>query len=216
MGREFLGPWAKDDFTATAKQFNGTGAGNDLPPEVRFRRNVARLVRRRHRQHASTMRSDALAIFLMEAAPQRLPPHRRVPMLDNGLTEVAGRVWFVSPAVISGRYFELIGQSDEDVFAFVTDDLQSGLVPAVVYDPRLQAAEVRFYPNGLADCDACEVLTIADTTVTIATINAAIDKVFESVFATLRRANCARLERVGEERAVVGKAARRGGPPGAS
>src|SRR5260370_14181059 len=55
---------------------------------------------------------------------------KRVPMLDNGLTVLGGRLWFVNSGVFSGHYIELQDLDDHALFRLVTAVPALGRVPA--------------------------------------------------------------------------------------
>src|SRR5205814_632678 len=97
----------------------GVEAG--LPDRERFMAGVAKLIRRRVAIAPGDPKD--LSIFLLEPTAQACPAAlqaTRAPMLDNGLTLLAGKVWFVSAAVSSGKCVE-VGKTDDDSFiSFVT------------------------------------------------------------------------------------------------
>lgn len=182
-----LGDWTGDDLAATARANGGVGADADLSPEVRFLGGVAKLIRRRLAEQGAETDPARPAIFLLEPKAR---PHRsgvdpkRVPMLDNGLTAVTGRLWFVSPVVVSGKYVELDDGDDDALFGIVTDTLGLGRVPAIVFDPRTKMPTVRFYPNGLVDSETFNAVTIIESGLSLQRIYDAIDKVYQHCLVT--------------------------------
>ena len=151
-----LGIWSEDDFVKTTAGNLGVGADADIPRQVRFLAGVAKLIRRRMGMADSDGDPERPAIFLLEARARSINPQtvpKRVPMLDNGLTTVNGRLWFVSPVVVAGKYIDLEFDDDDALFEVVTDALDLGAVPAIIYDPRTTPASVRFYPGGLSDLE---------------------------------------------------------------
>ncbi|HEY7291586.1 MAG TPA: hypothetical protein VH583_17245 [Vicinamibacterales bacterium] len=127
------------------------------------------------------------AVFLLEpqgAAIEAGHEPKRVPMLDNGLTPVTGRLWFVTDVVVSGRYLDVQDADDDGLFGIVTDTLHMGDVPAVVYDPRTAIATVRFYPNGLASPDICEIATVHGAEVSLERVLDAVDHVHRTQMVT--------------------------------
>lgn len=182
-----LGPWTGDDFVETIRTTSAIGVDSDLPDEVRFIAGVAKLVRRRIAEAGEKVDSPRPAVFLLEPIAR---PHRsdivpkRVPMLDNGLTAVNGRLWFVSPVVVAGSYVELEDCDDVELFRIVTEELQLGTVPAVVFDPRTQIPEVRFYPKGLSTPEMCEVLRINYASIRLETIFEVIDRIYKTCLIT--------------------------------
>ena len=177
-----LGPWAGADFVATGRLHTGIGADQELPASVRFRRNVAKLLKRRH--SAEDARRDSLAVFILSPRRPDLVTHPRIPMLDNGRTEVVGRIWFVNEAVRTGHYIEDISDDDALVFDTICTQIGLGDSPTVVFDPRLATPEIRFYPDGLSNGDTCIVHAISDTDVSPDTINRVVERIYESSFIT--------------------------------
>lgn len=182
-----LGSWAGADFAATARANFGIGADAGLPPDVRFLAGVAKLIRRRIAESGAEADPSRPAVFLLEpnARPHKADaPPKRVPMLDNGLTSVTGRLWFVNPVVVSGKYIELEETDDDTLFAIVTDTLGLGQVPAIVFDPRTTIPTVRFYPDGLSDPENCKAVVISGADVSLQQIYEAIDTVYQHCLVT--------------------------------
>jgi len=186
-GLTSLGGWANADFNGTALQNVGIGTDTDLPPAVRFIAGVAKLVRRR--MATEGYKSDPIrpAIFLLEPAARTHKPDtkpQRIPMLDNGLTAVTGRLWFVNPVVVSGNYVEVDDLNDDALFKIVTEALQLGGTAAIVFDPRTSLPAVRYYPNGLADPDTVESIAITSSDISLDRIFDVIDRVYSTCLVT--------------------------------
>lgn len=177
-----LDPWAGADLVTTARSHTGIGADQELPASVRFRRNVAKLLKRRH--SAEDARRDSLAVFVLSPRRPDLVTHSRIPMLDNGRTEVAGRIWFVNEAVRTGHYIEDISDDDALVFDTICTQIGLGDSPTIVFDPRLTTPEIRFYPDGLSNEDTCIVHAISDTEVSPDSINRVVERIYESSLIT--------------------------------
>jgi hypothetical protein len=114
----------------------GVGDDVDLPPPVRFLRGVARLVRKRVLAQAPAA-DAAPSVFLLEPAPPAALDSvaARHPMLDNGRTDVEGRLWFVAAPVVSGVGAPLAATDDGQIWDEVIG-LGLGDLPAVLYDPN--------------------------------------------------------------------------------
>ena len=177
-----LGPWTNDDFRATARMHNGAGTDYDLPAVFRFRRNIARLLKRRRNEPDA--QHNLLAVFILDRDSAISSINPRVPMLDNGKTEVVGRAWFVSEAVRSGHYVDTPVGSDADIFDFICNDLGCGCKAAIVYDPRLEMPAARFYPNGLEHEDCCDIFPIEESDVSADSIKRVIERVYKSSLIT--------------------------------
>ena len=176
-----LGRWAGADFQGTASQHRGVGADSDLPKEYRFVRGVVHLLRRRRAQLEQSGESDEgdVAIFVLKpGSPVSFPNAPREPMIDNGLTMVVGRLWCTAAAVASAHYVELPQDaSDDELFAFVTEELGLGSRPALFFDRRTVAPELRWYPDGLGDPDNVEVKPLMGD-VSAGAVSEAIDKLY--------------------------------------
>jgi hypothetical protein len=169
------GAFSAERLAATLGAFPGVGDDVDQPEPVRFLRGVARVVRKRV---GLTPPGDAPSVFLlMPSVPDALVGTVDVhPMLDNGLTDVEGQLWFVGAPVVHGRSAPLAG-SDAEIWQTVRDLGLAG-VPAVVYDPRPSPPEVRYYPEGLQAADTCAVTRVeAVSSVTLDEIFAVIDRI---------------------------------------
>ena len=177
-----LDPWDGADLVATARLHTGIGADQELSPSQRFRRNVAKLLKRRH--SVEDARRDSLAVFILYPHPPDRVTHDRIPMLDNGCTEVVGRIWFVNEAVRTGHYIEDIPDDDALLFDTICTQIGLGDSPTIVFDPRLANPTIRFYPVGLSSEDTCIVHAISDTEVSPDTINRVVERIYESSFIT--------------------------------
>jgi hypothetical protein len=182
-----LGAWEDADLSATALRNAGVGADAGLPPETRFLSGVAKLIRRRKATPGADSDPARLAVFLLEgAAPAQGfgDPPKRVPMLDNGLTVLGGRLWFVNSGVVSGHYVDLQTLDDDTLFKLVTDDQKRGDKPAIIFDPRTPTPSVRYYRNGLRDPDAVELVSVAGADVTLDRIFEVVGHVYRSCLIT--------------------------------
>lgn len=185
-----LGPWANANLAGTARAHAGVGADTDLPSHVRFVAGVAKLLRRRLAACGTTHDPARPAVFLLAQrvqSPGRTPAVdqlTRVPMLDNGRTAVTGRVWFTSDAVVTGAYFDLDDCDDDALFALVTEQLELGAVPAILFDPRCTPPDVRFYAGGLHTPESYEPIAVPQANVSLDRVLDAIDRVYESCLVT--------------------------------
>ena len=170
--------WRDAELLNTIAESGGAGDDASQAHEVRFLRGVAKLVKRRLNMHDGD--DNAPAVFFLQPT---LPPNTSTlaldfhPMLDNGETLDGGRAWFVGPVVLSGRSAHLPWESDEVVFALVVDQLSLGDVPAVIFDPRPDVPEVRFYRKGLGEPDSCDVVSIEFGAVHLDAVLDVVDRV---------------------------------------
>lgn len=182
-----LGLWTDADLSGTARATIRLGADADLPEEVRFISGVAKLIRRRLAEKGAQKDLNQPAIFLLKQTTHihklDITP-KRVPMLDNGLTAVTGRLWFVSPVVVTGSYIDLEESDDDKLFRIVTDELKLGNVPAVIFDPRTRNSEIRFYRKGLISTDTCEVMRVNHADVSLERVFAKIHHIYKTFLVT--------------------------------
>jgi hypothetical protein len=182
-----LGPWTTAELAETARSAAGMGADVWLPTARRFVSSVAKLIRRRRAEDSGGSDPKRPAVFLLHPTPPE-PAHvyapKRVPMLDNGLTTVNGRVWYVSEVSASGHCIDFDVVEDQDVFLLVTESLGLGSIPAIVFDPRPQSPEVRFYPKGLGEPDCYERVPLEDGDVTLDRIFEVVDNVHHARLVT--------------------------------
>lgn len=177
-------PFSSARLVETLSAYPGAGDDADQPAAVRFLRGVARLVKKRAGIVAPTGDGSPSVFLLLPAVPPALAGVAALhPMLDNGLTDVEGKLWFVGPVVLRGHSAPL-PTSDADIWRAV-EDLGLGSVTAVLYDPRLSPPEVRYYANGLENADDCQVTPVLATgTVTLDDIFAVIDRVHDRQLVT--------------------------------
>ncbi len=105
-------------------------------------------------------------------------------MLDNGLTTLTGRLWFVGAVVVSGHFIALGDDDDDTLFNIVTDELGMGEVPAIVFDPRGAFPQVRYYPAGLNDTENCKILQATASNVSLERIFEAIGRIYDECLVT--------------------------------
>jgi hypothetical protein len=182
-----LGPWKGDDLRATARAAFGIGADEGLPAEIRFRSNVAKLVRRRLATQKARPDPKSPAIFLLQPTPPltgALPSPKRVPMLDNGLEPLAGRIWFVGANPGSGHFSRYRVQDDDALFELVTNHLKEGSTPAMIFDPRVSEPEVRYYPYGLTEPSRYERVPLSTRLLNVGEVIEVVDGTYNEKMVT--------------------------------
>lgn len=147
--------WTVDELRQTLQATVGPGADYTLDHATRFVRGVATVVRRRTAMDESRQDPRQLSVFLLHPTTEPEAGLAHEPMLDNGLTPIAGKIWFVNAPVLSGFMRDLETEDAAGVFRLIVEDLGLRDVAAVVVDPRLPTIGVRYYPNGLGDPDSC-------------------------------------------------------------
>lgn len=173
-----FGSWKDANLRLTAQANPGVGADAGVPPPVRFRSSVAKLVRKRLAVRGAAVEPAFPAVFLLSPSPPAtaaaLTP-KRVPRLDNGMHAITGRVWFVGAGPGSGHWISVEHDDDDDLMTFVTDTIGLPTVPAMMFDPRLPEVNLRYYPNGLGDLDAFEDIDLSQAEVTIDAVTKVIE-----------------------------------------
>ena len=182
-----LGPWANGNFQATVSQHRGVGANSDTPDDVRFVSGVVRLLRKQTSELEAQGESKkrGVAIFILKSGPPNSQPDaKREPMFDNGLTSVAGQLWFSAPAVVSAYRVELPQDAgDDELFNFVIDDLKVGSEPALFFEGRTAKPQLRWYPKGLQETDEVEVKCL-EGDITPETISDTINRLYNESLKT--------------------------------
>ena len=156
-----LGKWAGGDFKGTVSQYGGIGTDTDVPDETRFVAGIVSLIVQRKAEleaRDELMESD-IAIFLLKPVPpDSVQNAQRVPMVNNGLTPLGGRLWFAPAVVGSARYVQLPpNTNDDERLCYVTDQLELGSCPAIIFDPRPTSPQLRWYPEGLGNLENYEL-----------------------------------------------------------
>lgn len=155
--------WPDQDLLATAHAHFGEGADSDLPDWLRFLIGVVRIIDNRTRQTSEPEQTPAV-FFLAPRGPASLDSGelRSEPLLDNGLSELGGQLWFVGPVPHNGLALALPEwPSDAELFDRIESELAIGDLPAVLFDPRPDPPQLRHYPAGLADRDRVKVIATA-------------------------------------------------------
>lgn len=182
-----LGAWSTDNLLETYTKTGTIGADDNLPQEIRFLGGVAKLIRKRLAVENAKSDPSCPAIFLLKpngpAHKSKEPTH--VPMLDNGLTPITGRLWYLSPVVITGRYIDIGDyENDAELFQIIVDELKLGTIPAIIFDPRPGEPEIRFYKNGLSDAEVVDVILINRAQISLDNIFSTINDVYKKFLVT--------------------------------
>jgi hypothetical protein len=185
LPNESADPWSDEHLLQTARDYGGAGADADQPEWVRFLRGVARLVKKRRQREAKVAARPAV-FLLCPADPETVDREilESYPMLDNGLTPVEGRLWLVGPVVLSGRCMALDPLEDSALFEFVVNSLKQGDAPAIIYDPRANPTQIRYYPTGLQNADVCDVIDVLVALVDLERVLEVVGRVYEKQLVT--------------------------------
>jgi len=182
-----LGPWKNDNLAATALAGAGVGADDNLPVDIRFLRNVATHIRRRVAHPGAQQDPIVPAVFLLRPNPSglNLPnPPKRVPMLNNGLTPLAGRLWMIGAGPASGHYSDYTFTGDDELFKLVVNDIGEGCCPTILFDPRPAVPEVRYFPDGLGNPDNYRDVSISTADVPLDRVMDAVNIVYHASLVT--------------------------------
>ena len=182
-----IGSWTGGDFEGTVARYAGIGDDTDISDESRFVSGVVQLLIKRTAELDARGESENtdIAIFVLRSIPpDSVSEARRVPMFDNGRTVVVGRLWFTSAPVASAKYVSLPADDDDDArFSFVTDELELGSQPTLIFDPRTSTPELRWYPYGLGQADNYELMPLSGN-VNPQDVFEAIDHLYRECFVT--------------------------------
>ncbi|MBO2449037.1 hypothetical protein J4573_18180 [Actinomadura barringtoniae] len=185
---DLQGPWSDEAVRQTLMDYFGVGSDVDLPDELRFLANVARLLQKRIREGELEASEQRPALFFLHPQrPNEVPSRsmKRVPMLDNGVHAISGKLWFVNQIASDGSYIELMPEEDDEaIFDLATNTLNAGTFPAVVFETRTVPVEARFYPYGLLKTDTFQVVRLEETALTFDQIFESIDRLYESKLCT--------------------------------
>ena len=185
MDRGSLGAWSSDEFKVTVLANSVAGADAGLPLEVRFVSSIAKLVRLRQAQSGTNADPMRLGIFLLQPqVPTTATAAKREPMLNNGLTALTGRLWFVNAVASMGHFIDLASDDNDTVFKFITDEIKAGETPTIVVDPRPITWDIRFYEKGLSNAEEYSSITISEGTLTLAEVFAAIEHIYRKRLVT--------------------------------
>lgn len=183
MSSPYTESFGSNNLLKTAVAHCGVGDDVTQPFRDRFLRGVARLAKKRL---VKGIESDSLAVFVLRPPDREdpdLPNGRLDRMIDNGRTPAEGRLWLVGPPVNVGKSWPIHHLDENGVFDFVIDTAGLGSEPAVLYDPKLQPAELRYYPNGLSQAETCEVAAIEIRQVDLNAVLGVIDQVHKKILA---------------------------------
>ena len=182
-----LGTWADEDFEGTVLEHSGVGSDVDMPDEVRFVAGVVKLLQRRIAEIEAEAQSDDtdIAIFVLKPKPpDSVAGAESQPMVGNGLTKLIGRLWFTAAPVASAHYVDLPEDTnDSGRISYVADVLHLGSLPTLIFDPRTQLPELRWYPEGLNDLNNVEVKHLHGD-VSPVEVFATIDRLYYQCFVT--------------------------------
>ena len=169
-----LGPWHNADLQGTADAYSGDGSDEDIDSAHRFGRNVCRMALRRLKQPVSSVRRDAIAIFLLQPSAPAGSSTIREPLLGDGGVEVCGKIWFANVTAQSGHSLAVPSEEDGAMFEEV-ENLGLDNVPAVVFNPKVVDPVVRVYARGLCSDTDVEVIEIVDREVNLTEIRETIN-----------------------------------------
>ncbi|MBG6087866.1 hypothetical protein [Actinomadura viridis] len=172
----------------TLQEHGGVGADADLQDEIRFVVGVARLLRKRVERGELDQTGLLPAVFLLHPESPDLNVERKVkrsPMLDNGLQEISNRVWFVNQVANDGTAIQLSEEDDDEtIFELVVEELSLGDLPAVIFEPRTDVPEARYYPEGLSKTQNCRPLRIDAKPLSLKEIFEVIDRLYHQQLCT--------------------------------
>jgi hypothetical protein len=182
-----IGGWTVDDLKAAVQTRSGTGADQGVPDPTRFAGAIAKLLIARLAHTEAASDSTWPAVFLLAPSinlVRKIGSPERVPILNDGSQAVNGKVWFVNAPAASGHFIDYDVADLNALFNLVTESMSLGNVPAIVFNPQASAPEIRVYPRGMSDPDACDIVSLEDVDISLEQVYSRIEKVYESCLAT--------------------------------
>ena len=88
-------------------------------------------------------------------------------------------VWLVNAPVVVGLSKSCNDLTDEETFDFVTASLDLGMLPTIVYDPRVSTPQLRFYAQGLSSPENYEAILLTAGPIPLEKILAEVEKIYE-------------------------------------
>lgn len=165
--------WSDTALQTTIRNYVGSGYTQQAPELAQFCHAAAKIIRKRRVCAATALRS-APAVFVMAPLPAVNAPSERHPRFDSAQTEIAGRVWFGSKRLASATAIAMPdgrlpdGRLDDgELFDFVTESLNAGNAPAIIYDAKVDEGIMRIYPRGMGHSDECEELSLDAANLTL-------------------------------------------------
>jgi hypothetical protein len=170
-----LGGATSEDIAQVAADAFGRDPELDATESMIAIEGLARIVVARMEHGGWQADPKSLAIFIVTDRPRDLAETLNAvhePILDNGTVILTGKLWIVSPSMVSGYYVGLSANGAGPAFAEVR---AKGLekLRAVIFDPAAVQPELRHYPQGLEEDERVQKILIAGKTFTTeALINA--------------------------------------------
>jgi hypothetical protein len=170
-----LGGATSEDIAQVAADAFGRDPELDATESMIAIEGLARIVVARMEHGGWQADPKSLAIFIVTDRPRDLAETLNAvhePILDNGTVILTGKLWIVSPSMVSGYYVGLSANGAGPAFAEVR---AKGLekLRAVIFDPAGVQPELRHYPQGLEEDERVQKILIAGKTFTTeALINA--------------------------------------------
>ena len=194
-GGESTDPWSDEELLITAHENLGVGADAGLHESVRFLSGVVRVIKKRIARASGDEPFGDPAVFLLSPSVPVLPSDlvvETVPMLDNGITAIGGRIWFVGPVAAAGKAAVLSDWDDAAVFELIAEELGVGSVPSVLYETRGDVPSARYYPHGLSEPEVYSDVRLSGAGVKLSEIIDVIDHVHRELLVTPTAQSAAR------------------------
>jgi hypothetical protein len=178
-----LGPWEPERAQLAAASVAQRGDAADLPEDVRFTANVARLINLREANASAEF--DRPAAFVL-VPPQKYEEvrtgrtHER--LLHTGARRLTGRIHFVMAAATSSVVEEYIG-GDEALFERLKA-LGVGETPTLVYVPQKPNSSLSYYRQGTQSDESLANIPLTSSAVTFQAIEDTLHAVYEQELAT--------------------------------
>lgn len=181
-----LAHWTEDELRETAEIPTSAGDDSQLPFDVRFKRGVHFIARKRMDHINYCDDPKEFSIFVLQPKPDLKDSDLKIefePFFADAHKPLAGYLWFVPEAVTSAFKLKMPTSSDGDIFSWIT---RIGLteLPTVVVNPSATPCKMRFYPNGFCDCDNYDVWDLSSKDVTPSEVKKVLDRIHHDCLRT--------------------------------
>lgn len=178
MLQDNLGGWSGDDLKTTFDTNTGSAYYSNRDDILRFTHGIAKIIRRRMAMSGVDCERGFPSVFILGPVPDNTTTKAiKVPRLNSGKSKLSGYVWFLSREPISGNGF-VAEYDDFKLFDFIISSLQSGKLPAVLFDADESVRTIRCYPQGLQEMDNCTEVLIDGNDINPSLIKTALDTIY--------------------------------------
>lgn len=186
------GAWSADLLRNTVSTYMGSAYNQNMPAFRQFCHAAAKVIQRRRSQPSHTLKNGPV-IFILEAGPVSSGVVEEIrPRFDCGFDAIEGRIWMGASRLARATGVALPAGTDADRFDYVVNTLGLGGRAAIYYDAQDDESSMRAYPEGLANPDVCEDLSLNASELSLQNIQAILDSVHRRLLITPTASDAAR------------------------